>query len=315
MPLAHACSVHPVAPHLQALLLPFPRRGTAPTQSRPIPRDGLLLGRGEVVFDEPFDDPAMSPRHAELRFRGAEAVVVDLGSTTGTRLNGAAVREPSALTVGDVLRLGDTTLMYTTMDRVRRCSSTPGRSTFADSRTSSASRPSPPRPIVRSSSGRRSPRRWRTTASSPPTCARRSPRPSSSTAPRSRSSCGASAAGWRRSPATSRSRGPSCTGCSGRRSSTRPGSASPRGTSARGVSVLVRSSRLGARRSGEEGRECDERDGGSVLPAAHVGLLPPAGDGRPEGRRSSWGSAPRPEGSRRSSSSSPPFPRRAASPS
>ena len=101
---------HPDGPP-RALLLPFPGRGQA--QCRPIPRGGFVLGRGETVFDLPFDDPAMSPRHAEVCLQGTQAVVRDLGSPAGTRLNGLAVHESHALADGDVLRLGDTMLVYT----------------------------------------------------------------------------------------------------------------------------------------------------------------------------------------------------------
>jgi DNA-binding NtrC family response regulator len=100
-----------------ALLLPFPRPGLHPAQRRAIPPDGLLIGRGEAVFDEPFSDPAMAPRHAELLLQGARAVVHDLGSAGGTRLNGAVLREPCHLAEGDVLRLGDTMLVYTSLER------------------------------------------------------------------------------------------------------------------------------------------------------------------------------------------------------
>jgi DNA-binding NtrC family response regulator len=101
----------------RALLLAFPHPGNGPTQSRHIPREGFLLGRGEAVFDTPFDDPAMSPRHAEVRLQGGQAVVHDLGSGSGVRVNGAPVRETHALAEGDVLRLGNTMLMYTSRER------------------------------------------------------------------------------------------------------------------------------------------------------------------------------------------------------
>ncbi len=114
---AHMIGMHPAAAPPRALLLPFPHFGSGPTQSRLIPRDGFLLGRGAVVFDEAFDDPTMSPRHAEVRFQGAQAMVHDLGSAAGTRLNGAALRAPHALVEGDVLRLGDTMLVYTDLER------------------------------------------------------------------------------------------------------------------------------------------------------------------------------------------------------
>jgi DNA-binding NtrC family response regulator len=83
-----------------------------PPGSCAIPRDGILLGRGEWLFDEPFDDPAMSARHAELLVRGDQATVRDLGSRNGTRLNGVALRDEQPLVEGDVLRLGDTILVF-----------------------------------------------------------------------------------------------------------------------------------------------------------------------------------------------------------
>jgi hypothetical protein len=63
------------------------------------------------VFDEGFDDPTMSPRHAEILRQGAGTVVHDLGG--GIRLNGAIVLGSHTLVEGDVLRIGDTVLVYT----------------------------------------------------------------------------------------------------------------------------------------------------------------------------------------------------------
>jgi DNA-binding NtrC family response regulator len=105
----------PVTPW--TLSLPFPLAGKRSSQRRPIPREGFLLGRGEAVFDEPFDDPAMSARHAEVRLEGGHAILHDLGSAGGTRLNGVSVRESHALVEGDVVRLGDTMLVYTGLER------------------------------------------------------------------------------------------------------------------------------------------------------------------------------------------------------
>jgi DNA-binding NtrC family response regulator len=98
-------------PASRALLLPFPHPGSGPPQNRTIPRQGVLLGRGEAVFDLPFADPFMAPRHAEVLLEGAQAVVHDLGG--GTRVNGVSVLGSHALAEGDVLRLGDTVLVYT----------------------------------------------------------------------------------------------------------------------------------------------------------------------------------------------------------
>ncbi len=68
-------------------------------------RSGVVLGRGA---DAPgcLDFPGVSRKHAELFRQGPLWGVRDLGSTNGTFLNGARV-ESSALSEGDVLRLGD----------------------------------------------------------------------------------------------------------------------------------------------------------------------------------------------------------------
>ena len=108
----------PSADATPALLLPFPSRSDEHTgQRRSITRDGIVLGRGEQVFDVPFGDPRMAPRHAEVRVQGGQVILHDLGSPAGTRLNGVAMRGEHGLAEGDVLRIGDTMLVYTSMDR------------------------------------------------------------------------------------------------------------------------------------------------------------------------------------------------------
>jgi DNA-binding NtrC family response regulator len=100
----------------RALLLPFPHPGNGPAQSRSIPVQGLVLGRGVAVFDQPLVDPSMATRHAEVVPDGARDVVHDLGS--GTRVNGVSVLGFRALEDGDVLRLGDTVFLYTSHAKV-----------------------------------------------------------------------------------------------------------------------------------------------------------------------------------------------------
>jgi len=58
-------------------------------------------------------DPNASRRHAEIRRVGNDVVVVDLGSTNGTRVNGAAVRERK-LADGDQIVIGTTVLRFET---------------------------------------------------------------------------------------------------------------------------------------------------------------------------------------------------------
>src|SRR3989304_4706337 len=95
------------APLQRALVLAFPHDGHRSTQSRTIPRGGVLLGRGASVFDAPFDDPGMSIQHADTRFEKGAAVVRALGSAAGTGLNCQPLRGTHALVQGDVLRMGD----------------------------------------------------------------------------------------------------------------------------------------------------------------------------------------------------------------
>ena len=56
-------------------------------------------------------DPNVSRRHAQLRREGEKVFLVDLGSTNGTRVNGATVRE-HPLSPGDEITIGTTILRY-----------------------------------------------------------------------------------------------------------------------------------------------------------------------------------------------------------
>jgi Protein of unknown function (DUF3662)/FHA domain len=70
----------------------------------------LVLGRlpeCAVVVD----DPNVSRRHAEIRRRGSDVVVVDLGSTNGTRVNGIRVKE-QLLKDGDEIEVGTSTMRF-----------------------------------------------------------------------------------------------------------------------------------------------------------------------------------------------------------
>ena len=60
-----------------------------------------------------LNDPNVSRRHAEIRRRGSDVVVVDLGSTNGTRVNGASVRE-RVLHDGDEVTVGTTAIRFET---------------------------------------------------------------------------------------------------------------------------------------------------------------------------------------------------------
>ena len=71
----------------------------------PLDGEALEVGRDEDVAIR-VDEPLVSRRHARLERRGEAWVVVDLGSTNFTRVNGERVLRERELAHGDELRLG-----------------------------------------------------------------------------------------------------------------------------------------------------------------------------------------------------------------
>jgi hypothetical protein len=67
--------------------------------------DGTTLGRGDRA-DMPLGDSAVSAQHARLSHEGRGWVVIDLGSTNGTRVNDTLIGGLTRLAEGDVLGLG-----------------------------------------------------------------------------------------------------------------------------------------------------------------------------------------------------------------
>jgi hypothetical protein len=61
----------------------------------------------------PLSDANVSRRHAEIRRDGSAVVVIDLGSTNGTRVNGTQVRQ-QRLADGDLVTVGITTFRFET---------------------------------------------------------------------------------------------------------------------------------------------------------------------------------------------------------
>jgi hypothetical protein len=69
-----------------------------------------VIGRAPEC-DVVLSDPNVSRTHAEVRRRGTDYVVVDLGSTNGTRVNGVGIRE-RRLAGGDEISVGNTRLRF-----------------------------------------------------------------------------------------------------------------------------------------------------------------------------------------------------------
>ncbi|MFC0628086.1 FhaA domain-containing protein [Kribbella deserti] len=94
-----------------------PRTGTPQVmlevngRRRPVNPPGVVIGRGTDA-DIQINDPGVSRRHAEIRLmpegpQGVRVVMVDLGSTNGTLVNGHRTAE-AELTDGSTVRIGNT---------------------------------------------------------------------------------------------------------------------------------------------------------------------------------------------------------------
>lgn len=70
----------------------------------------LTIGRLPEC-DIVVSDPAVSRRHAEIRRRDGQFVVVDLDSTNGTRVNGTGVKD-RVLADGDEIRVGTVSVRF-----------------------------------------------------------------------------------------------------------------------------------------------------------------------------------------------------------
>ena len=81
----------------------------------PLDGEALDVGRDEDAAIR-VNEPLVSRRHARLERRGDTWVVVDLGSTNFTRVNGERVLRERQLAHGDELRLGRAKCRFLTND-------------------------------------------------------------------------------------------------------------------------------------------------------------------------------------------------------
>ncbi|HYG67672.1 MAG TPA: sigma 54-interacting transcriptional regulator [Anaeromyxobacteraceae bacterium] len=75
----------------------------------PVPFGGVVAGK-DASCDVVLDDPFVSARHLEIKGHAGRWVLTDLGSTNGTSVSGARVRE-TELPFGAAVTLGDTDLV------------------------------------------------------------------------------------------------------------------------------------------------------------------------------------------------------------
>src|SRR5258706_6781797 len=88
-----------------AIVVPSAEGKTAPRITFDAP--GIVSGRGDGC-EVRLPDPSVSHRHASIRQRGAEYIVMDEGSTNGTFAGPVKLspQAPRVIRSGDLLRLG-----------------------------------------------------------------------------------------------------------------------------------------------------------------------------------------------------------------
>ncbi len=72
---------------------------------------GATVGRSRQC-DIVVDDPNVSRQHAEVRPDGTGWLLVDLGSTNGSLLNGRRIDQPEALEPGDTIEVGTSVITF-----------------------------------------------------------------------------------------------------------------------------------------------------------------------------------------------------------
>jgi DNA-binding winged helix-turn-helix (wHTH) protein len=77
----------------------------------PLAEGENVLGRGEEVVAW-IDSPLSSRRHARILVSDGRAILEDLGSKNGTRLNGTRVESPTVLKDRDEVKIGEVVLVF-----------------------------------------------------------------------------------------------------------------------------------------------------------------------------------------------------------
>jgi len=76
----------------------------------PITKPRIFIGRGSAM-DVQLQDSEVSRRHAMVEIRGEEAMIVDLGATNGTYVDGQRIEQVELPSRGE-FTIGSTTLMF-----------------------------------------------------------------------------------------------------------------------------------------------------------------------------------------------------------
>ena len=75
------------------------------------PHREIIIGRSSEL-DMVLVEDMVSRKHAKITTDDKVVTIQDLGSTNGTFLNGVRLERPRRLTVGDIVRIGETDLRF-----------------------------------------------------------------------------------------------------------------------------------------------------------------------------------------------------------
>jgi len=74
-------------------------------------KEPLTIGRSPANTLQ-IIDPASSRKHCMIKPSGGFMVIVDMGSSNGTRVNGEKITREEVLNDGDIIQIGKTLLRY-----------------------------------------------------------------------------------------------------------------------------------------------------------------------------------------------------------
>jgi hypothetical protein len=86
-----------------------------------LPRGATLIGRSSDC-QVTIEDPLVSRQHARILIDGEDAMLEDLGSRNGVKLNGVAIRGTHPLKDGDRLRIGTQELVFCRVEQAAQAS-------------------------------------------------------------------------------------------------------------------------------------------------------------------------------------------------
>ncbi len=78
-------------------------------------RPGIILGRHPRQAHILIDDEKISSMHARIQIKNDQFIVIDLGSTNGTRVNGEEITAATVIQQDDLIELGDSILVLKTL--------------------------------------------------------------------------------------------------------------------------------------------------------------------------------------------------------